>query len=222
LIEKELEISSIIRGFLLNNFEIATNLAVNTSSTDIWGNELPRLEGERLVLRGLRKKDAPAVFRIYRDPEVIRYWSSPPHKDISESESLIADTQTQFSARTMLEWGAALATTNEVIGTCTLLNIDISHRRAEIGYAFAREFWGRGYASETVELAIAFAFGPMDLHRIEADVHPDNAGSLRLLEKQGFRREGYLRERWHHMGRIEDGVFLGLLRPDWLELKEAE
>jgi ribosomal-protein-alanine N-acetyltransferase len=219
LIKKEPEIPKIIPGLLLNNFEIATNLAVNAYSTNVWGNGLPTLEGERLFLRGLREEDAPAVFRIYGDPEVIRYWSSPAHTDVSESVSLIEETLKHYESRTMLEWGAVLRETGEVIGTCTLLNIDISHRRAEIGYAFAREFWGKGYASETVELAIAFAFGPVNLHRIEADVHPDNSGSLRLLEKQGFKREGYLRERWHHLGKIEDGVFLGLLRPDWLELK---
>lgn len=187
-----------------------------------WGEELPRLDGERLLLRGLRGSDAEDVFAIYSDPEVILYWSSPAYETIEEARDLIIDTHKQFRARLMFEWGVKHRDSGRVIGTCTMLNVDIAHRRAEIGYAFAREFWGNGYATEAVELLIAFAFGPMNLHRLEADVHPGNAGSLRLLEKQGFKREGHLRERWHHLGRIEDGLFLGLLRPEWLELKDQQ
>lgn len=187
-----------------------------------WGNELPRLEGERIVLRQLSESDTDDVFSIYGDEAVIRYWSSPAHVSPDDARSLIEETRKQFKARTMFEWGAALKENDRVIGTFTLLNLDLPHRRAEVGYALNREFWGAGYATEGLELLIAFAFGPLDLHRLEADVHPDNKGSFRVLEKQGFKREGYLRERWHHLGRIEDGVFLGLLRPDWLELKGLE
>lgn len=183
--------------------------------------EMPRLEGERLVLREMREPDAESVFKIFGDPDVILYWSSPAQKLVSEARELILDARKQFESRKLIEWGVALRDTDEVIGTCTLLNIDLRHRRAEIGYALAREHWRKGYATEALDLALAFAFGPMDLHRLEADVHPENIGSFRLLEKQGFKREGYLRERWHHLGRIEDGVFLGLLRPEWLELKQS-
>lgn len=187
-----------------------------------WEGELPVLEGERLKLRGLRESDADDIFSIYSDPEVILYWSSPAYTSVDEALTLIRETQKQFRERSLFEWGAEHTESGRVIGTCTMLNVDISHRRAEIGYAFAREFWGKGYATEAVELLIAFAYGPMNLHRLEADVHPENAASLRLLEKQGFRREGHLRERWHHLGRIEDGMFLGLLRPEWLELKDPQ
>lgn len=189
------------------------------AATFEWGAELPRLEGERIVLRQMRESDANDVFAIFRDEEIIRYWSSPAHESLDDALELIADAKKQFEARTMFEWGASLNENDRVIATFTLLNVDIPHRRAEVGYALNREFWGGGYATEGLELMIAFAFGPMNLHRLEADVHPENQGSFRLLEKQGFKREGYLRERWHHLGRIEDGVFLGLIRHEWLELK---
>ena len=184
-----------------------------------WGSELPCLEGERVVLRHLQDSDAEDIFEIYRNDDVIRYWSSPAQISVGEAREMISDIRKQFEARTMFEWGVALRENDRVVGTCTLIHLDTTHRRAEIGYALNREFWGAGYASETVELVIAFAFGPMNLHRIEADVHPENTGSIRVLEKQGFKREGYLRERWHHLGRIEDGVYFGLLRPEWLERK---
>jgi RimJ/RimL family protein N-acetyltransferase len=70
-------------------------------------------------------------------------------------------------------------------------------------------------ATEAVQLLLDFAFGTLGLHRIEADADPRNERSLRLLERQGFRREGYLRERWHHNGEIQDAIFLGLIRSEW-------
>ncbi|MGH8430561.1 MAG: GNAT family N-acetyltransferase, partial [Solimonas sp.] len=62
-----------------------------------------------------------------------------------------------------------------------------------------------------------FAFGTPNLRRLEADVDPRNANSLRILGKLGFRREGLLRERWNVGGEIQDTVFLGLLARDWMD-----
>ena len=69
--------------------------------------------------------------------------------------------------------------------------------------------------SEALTALLEFAFGVLGLERIEADADPRNERSLRLLERQGFRREGYLRERYHLEGEIQDAVFLGLLRREW-------
>jgi RimJ/RimL family protein N-acetyltransferase len=74
---------------------------------------------------------------------------------------------------------------------------------------------GNGFAGEAFDLLIRFAFESLDLHPLEADVDPENERSLRLLVRQGFRREGYLRERWHHLSRVHDAVFLGLIRTEW-------
>jgi len=74
-----------------------------------------------------------------------------------------------------------------------------------------------GYMREAVTAIINFAFETMDLQRIEADVDPRNDRSLRLLEKIGCQREGYLRERWRVSGEIQDSLILGLLRREWTE-----
>ncbi|HEX2165116.1 MAG TPA: GNAT family protein, partial [Thermoanaerobaculia bacterium] len=60
-----------------------------------------------------------------------------------------------------------------------------------------------------------FAFGPLALHRLEADVDPRNERSLKALERLGFRREGLLRERYFVAGEIQDSVMLGLLAREW-------
>jgi len=55
----------------------------------------------------------------------------------------------------------------------------------------------------------------LNLYRIEADVDPRNTGSIKLLEKLNFRREGFLRQRWRVNGEVCDSVLLGLLKEDY-------
>ena len=64
-------------------------------------------------------------------------------------------------------------------------------------------------------LLIRFAFEQLDLHRIEADPDPQNAASIKLLLKQGFKREGLLRERYFLNGEPQDAEYYGLLRREW-------
>ena len=68
---------------------------------------------------------------------------------------------------------------------------------------------------EALTALFGFAFGPMALRRLEADVDPRNENSLRILGRLGFRREGLLRERWNVGGEIQDTAFLGLLAREW-------
>jgi RimJ/RimL family protein N-acetyltransferase len=69
--------------------------------------------------------------------------------------------------------------------------------------------------AEALPAMVQFAFGSLNMHRLEADVDPRNLPSIRLLENAGFRREGFLRERYHLNGEIQDALFYGLLRRDF-------
>ncbi|HZH30727.1 MAG TPA: GNAT family N-acetyltransferase [Pyrinomonadaceae bacterium] len=176
---------------------------------------LPTIDAPRVSLRWLTAEDAPALFSIFSDPEVMRYWSSPPLADMEGARKLLAEIRDYFRQRTLFQWGIARRTDDRVIGTCTLFHLDIGNRRAELGYALGREHWGKGYMQEALGALLGFAFDNLNLHRLEADVDPGNASSIKTLERLGFRREGYLRERWHVGGEIQDALFYGLLRREW-------
>ena len=180
-----------------------------------WGDELPVLSSSRIALRWLRDGDAEAIFTIFRDPAVMRYWSSASLTEMADAAELIREVHEMFRSRTLFQWGVATRSEDAVIGTSTLFHLDPIHRRAEIGFALGSRHWGQGLATEAVELLIGFAFEALELHRLEADVDPRNERSLRLLERQGFVREGLLRERYHAESEVQDTVFLGLLRREW-------
>jgi len=180
-----------------------------------WGERLPTLTAERLSLRWLTKADVSDLYAVFSDPEVMRYWSTIPFATLSEAEDYMRRIHEYFAKRSLFQWGIEHTADARVIGTCTLYRLDFAHRRAEIGFALARAYWGQGLAREALRTLLAFVFGELDLHRLEADADPRNERSLRLLESQGFRREGYLRERYHVGGEVQDTVYLGLLRREW-------
>ena len=180
---------------------------------------LPTLVAPRVQLRGMESRDLDDLFGVYSDPEVVRYWSHTawPHRD--EASIYLEAIERGFQAGDLFQWGIALRGDDRVIGTVTLYAIDHAQGRAEVGFALARGHWGHRYAQEALTVLFEHAFHALALRRIEADVDPRNLPSLRTLENLGFRREGYLRQRWHVAGELQDSVMMGLLASDWQALR---
>ena len=178
-------------------------------------DHLPTIATARLRLRALGPADVPALFAVFGDPAVCRYWSRPALADLDAAAALHEEVARHFAARSLFQWGIADAGTDAVLGTCTLAALSPEHRRAEVGFALARAAWGRGYMGEVLPALLAFAFETLALHRVEADVDPRNAPSIRALERAGFAREGLQRERYLLLGEWQDAVLYALLRRDW-------
>jgi [ribosomal protein S5]-alanine N-acetyltransferase len=186
------------------------------------GEKLPVIEAARVRLRHLEETDVDALYEIFSNVEAMRYWSSPPYANRAEAEKLLAEIHELFEKKTLFQWGIALKSDNRIIGTTTLFRLDDQSLRAEIGYILNRKFWGNDYVNEALNALLDFAFEKMNLRRIEADVDPRNAASIRTLERLGFRREGLLRERWFVNGEIQDALFYGLLRREWIRAERSE
>lgn len=178
-------------------------------------DRLPTISSSRLLLRWISEEEVDALYAIFSNPEVMRYWSTRALGDRNAASELLKEIHEGFRNRSLLKWGIARRLDDTLVGTTTLYNLDFNNRRAEMGYALGRAHWGNGYMQEALKSLLTYAFEVLDLHRIEADVDPRNVASIRTLERLGFQREGYLRERWQVDGEIQDALFYGLLRPDW-------
>jgi len=181
----------------------------------IEGDELPTLEAPRVRLRWLAAGDVDALFDVFSDRVMMRYWSSPALTEHSEAEALLARIHQQFAEKFGFQWGIERKDDGRILGTCTLFHLDTRNMRAELGYCLASAYWKKGYMSEALTALIDHAFGVMTLRRLEADVDPRNENSMRILGKLGFSQEGLLRERWNVNGEIQDTAFLGLLAREW-------
>lgn len=183
-----------------------------------WDDQLPTLVGEHVELRWLTDADRDALFAVFSDPEVMKYWSSSAWTELRQASEYIASIQRYFASKDLFQFGILLKETNTIVGTCTLCDVDFTQKRAEAGIILGRAAWGKGLASDALKTLIGWAFDELCLLRIEADIDPNNPRSLALFEKQGFQREGLLRERWRVHGKVQDTVFLGLLKREWTGL----
>jgi len=180
-----------------------------------WGSRLPTLQTPRLRLRPLAESDVADVFSVFSDPVVVRYWDGPLMGTLQDAMQYIDQIHHGFRRKDLFQWGIADASTDAVVGTCTLTHVSVAHERAEIGFALRQTHWGQGLGSEAVAALLEFGFATVRLHRLEADVDPRNDRCLRLLERLGFEREGFLRERYYLNSERQDAVILGLLRSNW-------
>ena len=178
---------------------------------------LPIITTPRLVLRWISEDDIDNLYEIFSNSEVMRYWSTVPLPNQAAAAELQREIAEGNESEKMFKWGLALRDSNIVIGTTTLFNLNLDNGRAELGYAMGRAYWGKGYMNEALKAFVSHAFEVMGLRRLEADVDPRNVASIRTLERLGFQREGFLRERWHVNGEIQDALFYGLLSREWLK-----
>lgn len=174
-----------------------------------------RLETPRLVLRPFRHADAADLFAVFCDPEVFRYTPVGGWKHVDEAHQRIARDVTMMAAGDYLRLAVERREDARVVGEVLLFNFAKESRRAELGYALARDAWGCGYAGEALPQLVGHAFKELDLNRLEAIIDPRNAASARVLERLGFAHEGTQRERYVTRGETSDGRLYGLLRREW-------
>jgi RimJ/RimL family protein N-acetyltransferase len=177
----------------------------------------PVLTTARLRLRPFTQDDAAPLFRVFSDEQVVRFWSVGAWTDIAQAEKMIEEALLAYREGGLSRYAIALADTDELIGICNLRGFFEQNRRCELGYALGSAHWGHGYAFEALEALLGHAFSALDMNRIEADIDPRNDASARLLERLGFRQEGYMPERWFVHGEYADTAFYGLLRRYWDE-----
>lgn len=170
----------------------------------------------RLILRRFDLADSAQLLAIRSDPEVARYqsWTTT---DAAGIKALIESVQTSEPG-TPGEWFQFAVTRRDdgsLVGDCGLHVLAEDARLAELGYTFGRSFQGHGYATEAVRAVLDYAFDTIRLHRIAAITDVRNRGSIRLLERLGFRREGHTLQAFWNRGAWVDEYLYALLRDEW-------
>jgi ribosomal-protein-alanine N-acetyltransferase len=160
---------------------------------DVFG-KLPLLETERTKLRPVTLQDVEDMYRYCSDEAVAEYTSWNPHGTLDDTLGFIRHLERKYDSGEVAPWGVVDKEENRLIGTCGFVHWDPVHRRAELGYALSRRYWGKGYMTEVAAAIIQFGFTEMDLIRLEARCLVPNIGSARVMEKTGMTYEGTLRK----------------------------
>ncbi|MGO1372557.1 MAG: GNAT family N-acetyltransferase [Senegalia sp. (in: firmicutes)] len=80
-----------------------------------------------------------------------------------------------------------------------------------LGYCFNKNYWGKGYGTETERALVKYGFNKLNLHRIYATCDPENIGSLNILKKIGMKKEGHLIENKWQKGKWRDSYVYAIL-----------
>lgn len=174
----------------------------------------PQLETERLWLKQITPQDTDALFRLRSDKEVMKYLDRPLAKTPDEVLALINAITDTLQKNEAITWGIFPKSNPDLFhGHIGFWQIQKEHYRAEIGYMLHPSLQGKGLMSEAMTAVLAYGFQTMKLHSVEANVNPQNAASIRLLERFGFVREAYFKENYFYNGLFLDSAIYSLLSP---------
>ena len=158
--------------------------------------DLPTLETKRLYIRLFKESDVKDLYEYCSDSEVTKYLVFDTYTSINEAKDRVKycmDNNNKLE-RTII-WGIEDKATHKLIGSIDFVNWYVEHRNAEIGYVLNRKFWNKGIMTEALKEVIKFGFENMNLNRIEIYCDERNIGSARVMEKNGLKYEGTLRQR---------------------------
>lgn len=174
------------------------------------------LSDETVRLRPVMEADLPHFQRWLADAELRRLIASVEEQPTMEEEFewYVSRRQDPDSVLWAIE---SADDTGKLLGTVEL-RLNVNNRRAEVGIAiFDRAYWGKGFGTSAMRLVLDYAFGELELNRIELTTDTDNGRAIRSYEKCGFVHEGVLREHRIIEGEPSDSLVMSILRDDWLK-----
>ena len=146
----------------------------------------PWVETPRLALRAFTPADADDLYRLDRDPRVVRYVGNGRPTPRAEIETRLARAARNYAIYPGLgTWYATRRDTGAFVGWFSLKYCPPT-TDVEVGYRLLHEAWGRGYATEGATELVRYAFDDLGLYRVIAVTHPDNRASQHVLAKVGL------------------------------------
>ena len=173
----------------------------------------PELETGRLLLRKITPQDAPEIFFLRSNADVMKYIDRERAKSVKDAEEFIKKIINDILANDAIIWSIDLKENpGKLIGTICLWQFQKEHFRAETGYVLHPDHWRKGYMKEALEKVLDFGFDTLKLHSIEAHIAPANTASATLLESTGFVREAYFKENFYFRGNFLDTAVYSKLK----------
>lgn len=175
--------------------------------------------GQHIYLRYLEEADVGELVRLQNQNRAFfELYATTRREDFYSEESQLNRIKKSIEMKEedkQYTFGIYLIETNELIGVIDLTEVVRGPMQAcWLGYFLDRAQNGRGYTTEAVRLIVDFAFRTLKLHRIEAGVMPHNLGSIKVLEKSGFEREGLSKKNVQINGKWEDHLHFAVVNPN--------
>ncbi|WP_202127805.1 GNAT family N-acetyltransferase [Clostridium sp. C2-6-12] len=176
------------------------------------------LDTNNFILRPFTLEDIPDMYYNWaRDKEVTKYLTWEEHYSMEKTNKIVTFWENSYKSNEYYNWAIEDKSTNKVIGSINLMNLDNYNENCEIGYCIGKSFWNQGVMTEVLNEIIKFAFLELNFQRITARRHIDNIASGMVLKKCKFAYEGTLRNVVKDSkGNFVDCKYYSILKSEYL------
>ncbi len=143
------------------------------------------IETHRLQLREMNVEDAPFLFELNNDSDVLKYTGDVPFVNEEEAWNFLVNYD-QYKKYNRGRWAVIIKSTNDFAGWCGL-KYRSEDNETDLGFRFMKKFWNQGLASEAALACINYGFSILHLNRIVGRAMIENKASIRVLEKVGMK-----------------------------------
>lgn len=175
----------------------------------------PFIRTPRLALRRIQPADAQALFGIYSNPDVMRWYGLDPMTEMGQVEGFMQSFEAVLQAGAGVRWGLERVSDNRLLGTCGFFRWNREWSNCMLSYELAHDCHRQGYMREALCAVLQYGFFDMRLHRVQIEMHQENAASRGLAASLGFCFEGMHRENAFWAGRFHDSHIYSLLAREW-------
>jgi RimJ/RimL family protein N-acetyltransferase len=159
----------------------------------IFPKQVPVLSTNRLDLIEITDDHIQDIFQIYSNDNVTKYDDCYSFTSLDHAADAVNLFKQVFKNKTGIRWAITFKNEKKLIGNIGFNQFQSFHT-GKIGFALNEQFWGMGICTEAIREVVRYGFDTLKIHRIEAETHPENTGSGLVLTKNGFKREGTLRD----------------------------
>lgn len=182
---------------------------------------MAELYTKRLVLRRLQPEHAEGLLPIWGDRDVTRFTYMRLVKDITSCVQNVVG-MIESGNRRDDQGPYVIFLGEDIIGMAGAVRMSRDSSEHELYYHLGKPWWGFGYATEAASAVVDQIFSMPLVHRVSAEVVAENIGSIRVLEKNGMKREGRLRGKFFKDGIYRDLYVYSILRNEWQQRKALE
>ncbi|QUG40022.1 GNAT family N-acetyltransferase [Psychrobacillus sp. INOP01] len=186
-------------------------------NVEIIFGDFPVLESANLVLRKIEDVHLKEVYTIYDNENVFEYCGIIPKHNIQTVSKMIGHFDRDYHKKSRVKWGIFQKyQSSKLVGIIEAMDFNQKVNTLSIGYFLAEDSWDKGIATESVGILVKFLFEEVNVNRIQADVMLANEASKKVLLKNGFMKEGLLRQAslWSGKGVIDLEIY-GILKEDY-------
>jgi len=179
----------------------------------LYDNEV--LLTDRLTLRKFTKKDAPDILEYGSDPETLKFLDWEGVMTIEKALKGVTDFYWSKPGIFAIE----LKENKKCIG-CIDIRVIPEHEKLGFGFVLNREYWNKGYMSETLSAVLELCFEKLEVNRVESRHYAGNEGSGKVMQKCGMEFEGIGKQEVKIKGIFRDVVRYGITKERWVSLQQ--